>query len=133
MHECSIAAHAICVRTTMPSLCSVLNFLRSRLTRKHNASFSYVLDRVASIRVQKYKKSVICHSTITDFILIYKLIPRFCLLACGLSFSINSSFFRLNQLTCETPSMWRLKFPSLSSFSEHIVLSALKCWLNSQE
>ena len=77
MHECSIAAHAICVRTTMPSLCSVLNFLRSRLTRKHNASFSYVLDRVASIRVQKYKKSVICHSTITDFILIYSCIPLF--------------------------------------------------------
>ena len=40
---------------------------------------------------------------------------------------------RLNQLTCETPSMLRLKLPSLSSLSEHIVLSALKCWLNSQE
>ena len=39
MHECGIAAHAICVRTTMLSLCSVLNFLRSRLTREHNASY----------------------------------------------------------------------------------------------
>lgn len=135
MHECSIAAHAICVRTTMLSLHLIENFLRFQVQDKHNASsFSRMsLKRVAPIRIQKYKKSVICHSTITDFILIYKLIPRFCLLACGLSFSINSSFFRLNQLTCETPSMWRLKFPSLSSFSEHIVLSALKCWLNSQE
>jgi len=39
MHECSIAAHAVCVRTTMLSLCSVLNFLRSRLTREHIASY----------------------------------------------------------------------------------------------
>ena len=29
--------------------------------------FSYVLERVASIQVQKYEKSVIYHSTITDF------------------------------------------------------------------
>ena len=102
MHECSIAAHAICVRTTMPSLCSVLNFLRSRLTRKHNASFSYVLDRVASIRVQKYKKSVICHSTITDFILIYSCIPLFCL-GFGIPIaSLNSFIFFLNQLICDT-------------------------------
>ncbi len=36
---------------------------------------------------------------ITDFIMIYSLIPLFWLLTCGLSFSINSSFFRLNQLT----------------------------------
>lgn len=70
---------------------------------------------------------------ITDFIMIYSLIPLFWLLVCGFSFSINSSFFRLNQLTCETPSMWRLYFPSLSSLSEHIVLSTLKCWLNSRE
>lgn len=83
--------------------------------------------------LQKYKKSVIHHSTITDFIMIYSLISRFCIPTCGLGFSINSSFFRLNQLTCETPSMRRLNFPSLSSFSEHIVLSALKYWLNSQE
>ena len=131
----NIAAHAIAWEPLCYPCIQIENFLRFQVQDKHNASsFSRMsLKRVAPIRIQKYKKSVICHSTITDFILIYKLIPRFCLLACGLSFSINSSFFRLNQLTCETPSMWRLKFPSLSSFSEHIVLSALKCWLNSQE
>ena len=116
MHECSIAAHAICVRTTMPSLCSVLNFLRSRLTRKHNASFSYVLDRVASIRVQKYKKSVICHSTITDFILIYSCIPLFCL-GFGIPIaSLNSFIFFLNQLICDTPSILKSNFPFSSLY-----------------
>ncbi len=67
------------------------------------------------------------------FFIIYRLIPLFCFLIGTPSVSINSSFFRLNQLTCETPSMLRLKLPSLSSLSEHIVLSALKCWLNSRE
>ena len=83
--------------------------------------------------MQKYKKSVIWHSIITDFILIYNLIPLSCFLVGTPNACINSSFFRLNQLMCETPSMLRLKLPYLSSFSEHIVLSALKCWLNSRE
>lgn len=71
--------------------------------------------------------------TITDFILIYNLIPLSCFLVGTPNACINSSFLRLNQLTCETPSMLRLKLPSLSSLSEHIILSALKCWLNSRE
>ena len=133
MHECSIAAHAICVRTTMPSLCSVLNFLRSRLTRKHNASFSYVLDRVASIRVQKYKKSVICHSTITDFILIYSCIPLFCL-GFGIPIaSLNSFIFFMNQLICDTPSILKSNFPFSSSLMEPTARWVAKPWLNSEE
>ena len=39
MHECSTAAHAVSVRTAMLFFCSVLNFLRSRLTREHIASY----------------------------------------------------------------------------------------------
>lgn len=81
-------------------------------------------------KVQKIRDNLIY---ITDFILIYNLISRFCFLVGAPNACINSSFFRLNQLMCETPSMLRLKLPSLSSFSEHIVLSALKCWLNSRE
>lgn len=63
----------------------------------------------------------------------YSFIPLFCLGFGIPNASMNSSFFRLNQLMCETPSMLRLKLPSLSSLSDHIVLSALKCWLNSLE
>ena len=33
-----IAAHAICVRTTMLSLCTIANFLGSQPQDKHNAS-----------------------------------------------------------------------------------------------
>ncbi|WP_304647956.1 hypothetical protein, partial [uncultured Duncaniella sp.] len=45
------------------------NFLRFQVQDKHNASsFSRMFsERVAPIRIQKYKKSVIWHSTITDF------------------------------------------------------------------
>ena len=101
MHECSIAAHAICVRTTMPSLCSVLNFLRSRLTRKHNASFSYVLDRVASIRVQKYKirdMSFNNHGLYFDLQLHTSVLSWF---RYSDSF-LNSFIFFLNQLICDS-------------------------------
>ena len=130
MHECSIAAHAICVRTTMPSLCSVLNFLRSRLTRKHNASVS---DRVTPIRMQKYKKSMICHSTHTDFILIYSCIPLFCL-GFGIPIaSLNSFIFFLNQLTCDTPSILKSNFPFSSSLMEHTARWVSKSRLNSEE
>ena len=76
---------------------------------------------------------MIRHTIITDFIVIYNLIPLSCFLVGIPNDCINSYFLRLNQLTCETPSMLRLKLPSLSSLSEHIVLSALKCWLNSRE
>ena len=50
------------------------------------------------------KKSVIRHTIITDFIVIYNLIPLFCFLVGIPNDCINSSFLRLNQLTCETPS-----------------------------
>lgn len=43
------------------------------------------------------------------------------------------SLSALNQLICETPSILSSNFPSSSSFSEHTVLSTLKCWLNSRE
>lgn len=56
MHECNIAAHAVCVRTAMLSLCSVLNFLRSRLTREHIASYSQnVMDWITPTRLQIYE------------------------------------------------------------------------------
>ena len=34
-----MAAHAVCVRTAMLSLCGVLNLLRSRLTKEYAASY----------------------------------------------------------------------------------------------
>ena len=43
--------------------------------------------------------------------------------------SINSSFFRLNQLTCETPSMLSSNLLSVSCLREQTAPSALKCWL----
>mgnify|MGYP003461741533 CR=1 FL=1 len=39
------------------------------------------------------------------FFMIYNLISRFCFLLGNLRASINSSLLRLNQLTCETPSI----------------------------
>ena len=133
MHECSIAAHAICVRTTMPSLCSVLNFLRSRLTRKHNASFLMSWIELPQSECKKYKKSVICHSTITDFILIYSCIPLFCL-GFGIPIaSLNSFIFFLNQLICDTPSILKSNFPFSSSLMEQTARWVSKPWLNSEE
>gem|GEM_PF-4589377 len=54
---------------------------------------------VAPIQLQKYKKSVIPHPFITDFILIHNSIHRFFLFVGIPNASINSSFLRLNQLT----------------------------------
>ena len=100
----------------------------------HNASsFSYVLERVASIRMQKYKKSVMLHSIITDFIMSYSLIPRFCFFVGIPNASMNSFFFRLNQLMCETPSILRSNLSSAFCLREQTALSTLKCWLNSRE
>ena len=51
--DTTIAAHAICVRTTMLSLASNLKGSQVfKLQDEHNASFSYVLERVAPIRMQ---------------------------------------------------------------------------------
>ena len=67
---------------------------------------------------KKYKKSVICHSTITDFILIYSCIPLFCL-GFGIPIaSLNSFIFFLNQLICDTPSILKSNFPFSSSLME---------------
>lgn len=129
-------SHAYSVRATMPISCvTSCEFPRFSSYKMSITLLLFLVCLWKGLPQSEYKSTKIrdMASTITDFILIYKLIQRFCLLACGINFSINSSFFRLNQLTCETPSMWRLYFPSLSSLSEHIVLSALKCWLNSQE
>lgn len=73
------------------------------------------------------------HLIITDFTMIYSLIPRFCFFVGIPNASINSSFFRLNQLTCETPSMLSSNFPSVSCLREQTAPSALKCLLNSRE
>lgn len=54
--------------------------------------------------------------TITNLILIYNLIPLFCFLVGSLNASINSSFLRLNHLTCEMPSIFEIKFPILGLF-----------------
>ena len=79
--------------------------------------------------IQKYKKSVICHSTITDFILIYNLIPLLCL-GFGIPIaSLNSSLLRLNQLTCETPSIVKSNLPFSPSLMEQTERLASKLWL----
>lgn len=74
------------------------------------------------------------HPIIVDFVMIYRLIPLFCFLIGTPSVSINSSFFRLN------PDMRNAIYVEveitllvLFNLSEHIVLSALKYWLNSRE
>ena len=65
--------------------------------------------------------------------LIYNLIPLFCFLVGNPNASINSSFLRLNQLTCETPSILKSQLPSVSCLREQTAPSALKCCLNSEE
>ena len=135
MYRCSNSSPRYSVRTTMLPLYTIQKFLRFPFYKISITLllFSYVLDRVTSIRIQKYKKSVICHSTITDFILTYSLIPLFCL-GFGIPIaSLNSSLLRLNQLTCDTPSIVKSNFPLSSSLMEQIERLASKLWLNSEE
>ena len=51
MHECRIAAHAVCVRTAMLSLCSVLNFF----DKQSGKPMTYVLDLQESISLLIYQ------------------------------------------------------------------------------
>lgn len=71
--------------------------------------------------------------TITDFILIYNLIPLFCLDFSIPIASLDSSLLRLNQLTCDTPSIVKSNFPFSSSLMEQTERLASKLWLNSEE
>ena len=55
MHECSIAAHAVCVRTAMQSQCTG-EFPMFPNTREHIASyFQNVVDWIAPTRPQSYE------------------------------------------------------------------------------
>ena len=65
--------------------------------------------------------------------MIYSLILLSCFFVGIPNASINSSFLRLNQLTCEIPSMLSSNFPSVFCLREQTALSVLKCRLNSRE
>lgn len=67
------------------------------------------------------------------FIMIYNLISLFSPLVGTPSAFINSSFFHLNQLTCETPSMLMSNLSSISCLREQTVPSVLKCLLNNSQ
>ena len=71
--------------------------------------------------------------TIMDFILIYNLIPLFCL-DFGIPIaSLNSFIFFLNQLTCETPSILKSNLPLSSCLMEQTECRVSKLRLNSEE
>lgn len=65
--------------------------------------------------------------------MIYSLILLSCFFVGIPNASINSSFLRLNQLTCEIPSMLSSNFHSVFCLREQTALSVLKCRLNSRE
>ena len=85
MHECRIAAHAICVRTAMLSLCSVLNFLRSRLTREHNASYFLI----------SWKELPLSECKISYFIDVLHYIER--------NYNLNPLLFLGSSVDCSNP------------------------------
>lgn len=117
-----------------------LMVINIRIVNKRNRLFiTYLLLRVFYKKssclnpTAKVQKSVICHSTITDFILIYNCIPLFCL-GFGIPIaSLNSFIFLLNLFTCDTPSILKSNFPFSSSLMEQTECLVSKLWLNSEE
>ena len=77
------------------------------------------------IWLQKYKKSVIQYSIITDFLLIYNLIPLLYFIISIFKTSINSFFLRLAQLACKTTSILKSNFPSVSCLREQTTPNSL--------
>ena len=130
----------------MLSLHLIENFLRFQVQDKHNASsfsrmsffFSYVLESCLNPTAKLVKSRNNKHSTgelLRHRGVFYNFSPRFwfLLLAGSPNASINSSFLRLNQLTCETPSILRSNVPSEVSLSEQTEPSVLKSCRNSEE
>ena len=122
------------VRTTMPPLVLSPKF-PTFPTYKISITlllFSYVLERVTSIQVQKYEKSVIYLKSSRIF-LIYSFILLFCL-GFGIPMtSLNSCIFFLNQFTCETPSILKSNLPLSSCLMEQTECRVSKLRLNSEE
>ena len=134
MSRCSNSSPRYSVRTTMPPLVLSPKF-PTFPTYKISITlllFSYVLERVTSIQVQKYEKSVIYLKSSRIF-LIYSFILLFCL-GFGIPMtSLNSCIFFLNQFTCETPSILKSNLPLSSCLMEQTECRVSKLRLNSEE